>query len=143
MQGPKLKIIGDCSSCEFTNYNRDYLICEKLSVGCVCIIGKLNDVPVTPIECPFLEKSIAEYIPNYISDLKNSQIIRIKDILKDIFSKNNYEFTYEEFNLDYIRIITGGINKSTIDNFQKLSDYTFEIISNGTDVVIELKKENI
>lgn len=143
MQGPKLKIVADCGDCEFLNYNRDYFICEKLSVGFTCILDKLERNPITPLECPFLEKSLIEHKDIYISEIKNSQIIRLKEVIKTIFSKNDYEYTYEEFTLTYVRILTGGINKFVVKELStSLSDYNFKIISNETDVVVELIKES-
>ena len=87
MQGPKLKVIAECGDCEFLNYNRDYFICEKLSTGCTWTLDKLEKNPITPLECPFLEKSLIEHKDVYVSEIKNSQIIRIKDLIKTIFSK--------------------------------------------------------
>jgi len=118
MQGPKLKVVAECGDCEFLNYNKDYFICEKLSTGCTWTLDKLENNPIASLECPFLEKSLVAYKNNYISEINNSHSIRIKNIIKTIFSKNDYEFNYEEFSL------------------------TYKIISNGTDVVIELIKEN-
>lgn len=144
MQGPKLTIINDCSSCEFLNWNRDYLFCEKLSTGVTWTLERSDTTPITPLECPFLEKSITKFTADYISEIKNSHVIKMKDIIKNIFSKNEYTYDYDEFNLEFIRIRTGNITDSNTTELQKLlPDYKFEIMSNGTDVIIELSKRKV
>lgn len=145
MQGPKLKIVAECGNCEFLNYNKDYFICEKLSVGCTWTLDKLaknailDKNPIPPSECPFLEENSIHFHNESLFQLHENREEKLKKKIESIFS----DFKFEKLTLNKILLSLEEVTDFQISQIQKeLSQYNFKIerASDDINLILTLTK---